>query len=200
MLSITTVPKLVDALERRRRIRQAARRVFAGRPADSTGLAHVAKVAGIGRATLYHYYPDKASLLRDLARDLLAEEERVFASARLGEGSPLDRIAGLAAGLTEAFEQWSAVGRMLLDLWFRDARRSRPFFRRLRRELGLLVADGQACGDIAPDLDAEVAAGMVIGLIDGMLLQHFVDPTAFARKRDAVGAAMADGVRRMLAR
>jgi TetR/AcrR family transcriptional regulator, repressor for uid operon len=200
MLSKTTMPKIVDALERRRHIRQAARRVFAGRPPDSTGLTHVAKVAGIGRATLYHYYPDKASLLRDLARDLLAEEERAFASARRGDGSPLDRIACLAAGLTDVFEQWSAVGRMLLDVWFRDARRSRPFFRHIRRDLARLVAEGQDRGEIVREVDPEVAAGMVIGLIDGMLLQHFVDPAVFGRRRDAVRTAMAEGVRRMLGR
>jgi hypothetical protein len=39
----------------------------------------------------------------------------------------------------------------------------------------------------------------VIGLIDGILLQHFVDPTAFAR-RDALRAALAEAVRRMLRR
>jgi AcrR family transcriptional regulator len=157
-------------------------------------------VAGIGRATLYHYYPDKASLLRDLARELLVEEERLFETALHVEGSPLARIEGLAAGLTEVFGQWSAVGGMLLDLWFRDAKRSRPFFRRLRQNLARLVAEGQARGEIDPHLDPEVSAGMVIGLIDGILLQHFVDPAAFAMKHGALRTALASGVRRMLRR
>jgi AcrR family transcriptional regulator len=193
------MPKVVDAVEQRRYIRQAAQRIFARRAPDSTGLAHVAKLAGIGRATLYHYYRDKASLLRDLARELLAEEERMFETALQGNGSPLTRIEKLTSGLTEAFEQWSAIGRMLLELWFRDPRRSRAFFRRLRASLARLVADGQACGEIAPHLDPEVAAGMVIGLIDGILLQYFVDPDAFT-KHDALRGALAAGVRRMLER
>jgi AcrR family transcriptional regulator len=192
------MPKIVDAFEQRRSIRVAARRVFARRDPRSTGLAHVAKVAGIGRATLYHYYPDKASLLRDLARELLEEEERLFTDALRGEASPLGRIEALAAGLTAAFEQWSAMGRMLLDLWFRDARRSRAFFRRIRRDLALLITEGQGRGEIARHLDPEVSAGMVIGLIDGILLQQFIDPAAFERTRGALPAALAYGVRRML--
>ena len=194
------MPKIVDVPEQRRHIRRAARQVFARRDAQNTGLTHVAKVAGIGRATLYHYYPDKASLLRDLARELLVEEERSFRNALRGEGSPLDRIVSLAAGLTDALEQWSAVGQMLLHLWFRDPKRSRPFFRRIRQNLALLVAEGQARGEIAPQLDVEVSAGMVIGLIDGILLQHFIDPAAFERRHGALRTAMADGVRRMLRR
>jgi AcrR family transcriptional regulator len=192
------MPKIVDAAEQRRQIRHAARRVFSRRNPESTGLVHVAKVAGIGRATLYHYYPDKASLLHDLARELLVEEERAFEDALRGEDSPLARIEGLAAGLTDAFAQWSAVGRMLLDLWFRDAKRSRRFFRRIRQSLAQLVAEGQARGEIAAHLDPELSAGMVIGMIDGILLQHFVDPAAFAIKRAALRAALTDGVRRML--
>jgi AcrR family transcriptional regulator len=194
------MPKIVDASEQRRHIRRAARRVFARRSPDSTGLAHVAKMAGVGRATLYHYYPDKASLLRDVARELLVEEQRAITKALHGEGSPLARIEDLATALTGALEQWAVVGRMLLDLWFRDAKRSRPFFRRLRGDLARLIGEGQAHGEIAPHLDPVVAAAMVIGLIDGVLLQSFVDPTAFARKRGTLGPALAAGVRRMLGR
>lgn len=192
------MPKIVDVSKQRRHIRRAARRVFARRSPETTGLVHVAKLAGVGRATLYHYYADKASLLRDLARELLVEEERAFEETLRSEGSPLTRIEGLAAGLTDVFAQWSAVGRMLLDLWFRDAKRSRRFFRRIRQNLAQLVAEGQARGEIAAHLDPEVSAGMVIGMIDGILLQQFVDPAAFAMKRGALRAGLAEGVRRML--
>jgi AcrR family transcriptional regulator len=194
------MPKIVDVTAERRRIRRAARRVFARRDPGNTGLAHVARAAGVGRATLYHYYPDKTSLLRDLARELLVEEERAFEKALHGPGSPIERIAGLAAALTEAFEQWAAVGRMLLELWFRDAKRSRPFFRRLRGSVARLVAEGQARREIAPELEPEIAAAMVIGLIDGVLLQRLVDPVAFARTHGTLHAALATGVRRMLGR
>ena len=41
------------------------------------GMAQVAEAAGMGRSSLYHYYPDKESLVRDLVRDLLeARDER----------------------------------------------------------------------------------------------------------------------------
>ncbi|TDJ05786.1 MAG: TetR/AcrR family transcriptional regulator [Deltaproteobacteria bacterium] len=75
------MPKIVAAAAQRRQIRLAARRVFARRGVARTGLAQVAERAGMGRSTLYHYYPDKAALVRDLARDLLQEEAELFNAA-----------------------------------------------------------------------------------------------------------------------
>jgi AcrR family transcriptional regulator len=191
------MPKIVDAREQRRAIRRAAHRVFARRGVDGTGLVHVARAAGMGRATLYHYYRDKASLVRDLARDLLMEEERYFHSALTGHDGPLERIERLAGGLTDLFEQWRVLGRVLLDLWFRDVTRSRPFFRRIRADLAELIAEGQRRGAIHHELDPPIASGLVIGVIDGVLLQHFVDPGAFADPT-AVRDAVVEAVHRML--
>ena len=69
------MPKLVDRVEQRREIRRAARHVFARRGVAGTGLTHVAEAAGMGRSSLYHYYPDKAALMRDLLREVMTEED-----------------------------------------------------------------------------------------------------------------------------
>ena len=173
------MPKIVDSDEQRRQIRRAARRVFARRGISATGLAVVAEAAGMGRSSLYHYYPDKASLVRDLARDLLAEEEALFAALAQGPESPLERICALVETLTCTFAQWTDVGRMLLELWSSDARRFRPLFRRIRRDLAAAIVEGQRVGEIDPALRPELAAATLIGAIDGLLLQHFIDGSAF---------------------
>jgi AcrR family transcriptional regulator len=192
------MPKIVDTTAQRREIRGAARRVFARRGVAGTGLAHVAEAAGMARSSLYHYYPDRAALVRDLVGDVLAEEEALFASALRGAGTPLERIERLAGLLTGVFEAWAAIGPLLFDLWSRNARRFRPFFRRIRRDLAALISEGQRSGDIDPQLDPPLAAATVIGAIDGLLLQHLVDPKAFP---DAVALreALVRSVRKLLA-
>ncbi len=191
------MPKVVDTAEQRRGIRRAARRVFARRGIAGTGLTHVAKAAGMGRSSLYHYYPDKRSLVRDLVRDVLAEEEALFGASLRAGGTPLERIERLTEALTGLFDEWSKVGRMLFDLWSRDGSRFRPFFRAIRSDLAALVAEGQRTGEIDPELDPELAAATVIGTIDGMLLQHFIDPRAFP-DRDALRKALVVAVRKGL--
>ena len=88
------MPKLVDSVEQRREIRSAARRVFARRGVAGTGLTHVAQAAGMGRSSLYHYYPDKAALMRDLLCEVMGEEESFFAAA--------GAVAAAAASATAA--------------------------------------------------------------------------------------------------
>ncbi len=191
------MPKVVDTAEQRREIRRAARRVFARRGIAGTGLAHVAEAVGMGRSSLYHYYPDKRALVRDLIRDVLAEEEALFGASLGAEGTPLERIERLTEALTGLFDDWSNVGRMVFDLWSRDGGRFRPFFRSIRSDLAALIAQGQRTGEIDPELDPELAAATVIGTIDGMLLQHFIDPRAFP-DRDALRQALVIAVRKGL--
>src|SRR6516162_9145053 len=153
------MPKIVDRDLQRQTIRRAARRVFSRRGVEAVGLVHVARAAGIGRASIYHYYPDKASLVRDLVRDLLAEEERFFSDALdRSQGNPLERIENLAGKLTELFAEWASLGKMLLDLWATSGPMFKPFFRRIRRDLAQLIAEGQRACEIDGTVEAPEAA------------------------------------------
>jgi AcrR family transcriptional regulator len=180
------MPKIVNREVQRESIRRAARRVFARRGVEAVGLVHVARAAGIGRASIYHYYPDKAALVRDLVRDLLAAEERLFSEAlRSSKGTPLERIETLAARLTDLFAEWAALGKMLLDLWATSGAMFKPFFRRIRSNLARLIADGQRGGEIDGAVEPLEAATAVIAIIDGMLLQMIVDPAPFGDTPEA---------------
>ncbi len=191
------LPKLVDAEVQRREIRRVARGVFARRGLGS-GLAQVAEAAGMGRSSLYHYYSDKRALVRDILRDLLDREEALFARAVEEPGSPMLRLEGLAAALPALFREWSSVGRLLLELRSRDARLFRPFFRRIRAALAGLIAEGQRAGEIDAGVAPEAAAALLIGAIDGILLQHLLDPAAFPDP-DALGSELVPLLRRLLA-
>jgi len=170
------VPKIVDEEQQRGRIRSAARSVFSRQGLSTTGLAHVAAAAGMRRSTLYHYYPDKAALIRDLADDILAEEESAFRAALEAEGSALERIVRLADEVIGLFESRVALGRILLELWASEPRRIRPMLRRVRAALAELVRVGQQQGEIAGELDPDATAVLLVALMDGLLVQVFLDP------------------------
>jgi AcrR family transcriptional regulator len=187
------VPKIVDAEEQRARIRDAARAVFARRGVGATGLAQVAAEAGTSRTGIYHYYPDKSALVRDLARELLAEEERLFEEALLAPGGAEERIARLADGVLGRFAAWAQYGRPLLEIWAQDTRRLRPLLRRLRRALVALIEEGQRQGEIATELAPDETAALLVGVIDGLMLQVFIDPAgvpASRAMRDALVATL----------
>jgi len=191
------MPKIVDPEKQRAEIRGAAWRVFAARGVQGTGLEHVARHMGVSRTSLYHYYPDKDSLVRDLTEELLREEERAFLAALNRAGSALERIDRLSDDLTSVFADWLAVGTMFLDLRHLGDDRFRRFYRKARKLLANLIAEGQQSGEILPALDAGMASAAVIGMIDGLLLQYLIEPRAFAdlaRMREQVRGLVRRGL------
>ena len=194
------MPKIVDAAEQRARIRGAARRVFSRRGLAGVGLAHVAREAGVSRSNLYHYYEDKAALVRDLASELLEEEEALFREALLepGAGGTLERIELLSARIVERFATWAEVGGALLEIFVEERQRVRTLLRGLRADLGEILRQGQQAGEIDAALDPAATAMLLVGVIDGLLLQVFLDPKAIPAS-EAVNRALVDLLHRALA-
>jgi len=193
------MPKIVDPQKQREQIRNAAWRVFAARGVKGTGLEHVARAMGVGRSSLYHYYPDKESLVRDLTTELLREEELAFVKALKGEGSALERIDRLANDLTAVFSEWLAVGPMFFDLRRLGDAKFRLFYRKVRKMLAELIAEGQGRHEIAGSLDPELTSAAIVGMIDGLLLQYLIEPKAFpdsGRLRDEVRTLTRRGLQR----
>ena len=172
------MPKQVDPAAQRSEIRNAARRVFSSRGVEGTGLTHVAREAGMGRSSLYHYYPDKAALLDDLMREALEQESLLFQTCLRGAGSTLERLDALIDASVAMFDDWAAVGRMLLDFRLRDATRFGRYFEEIRKELARVLREGQRAREVDAALDPALTAAVLIGAIDGLLLQHFLDPKA----------------------
>jgi AcrR family transcriptional regulator len=173
------MPKVVEPELQRAKIREAARRVFAERGVSGTGLAHVADAARMGRSSLYHYYPDKPALIAELVQEALDGERALFAHCLGAGGTPLERLERLADACAALFPAWAAFGRVFLDLRLADARLLRDTLRDLRRGLAAVVAEGQRDGSLNADADAEITASLLMGAIDGLLLQYFVEPDAF---------------------
>jgi len=184
------VPKVVDPTMQREEIREAARRVFAERGVRGTGLAHVAEAAGMGRSSLYHYYADKNALLADMVSEMLEQEQQLFHACLSAQGTPIERLETLAHACASLFPQWAAFGRLFMDLRLEDARELGGFFRAIRADLAQVIEQGQADGSMAATPSAEVQASVLIGAIDGLLLQFFIDehalPSAEALARDLV--------------
>lgn len=76
----------------------------------------------------------------------------------------------------ELFDSWAVLGRLLLELRLDEVTPFRRFFREVRDELAGVLRKGQTSGEIDASLDAELAAATLIGAVDGLLIQHFLDP------------------------
>lgn len=175
-------PGRADARRNARRILDATAELLAADPAVS--LEQVAARAGVSRATLYHHFAGRETLLDTLTERSILEVTAAVAEARPEEGTA-----------TEAMERvlraaWQVVGRYR-GLVIINPRRLEQAELRARMEPALgpirrLILRGQRSGEFDSALPVEWLIGVVTDLIHGASRQV----TAGAMNPDAAERAL----------
>jgi AcrR family transcriptional regulator len=104
-----------DAIRNQARVLDAAERLLADDPAGTT-MESIAREAGVGKATLYRSFPDKAAvaaaLLGEHERQL--QEELIRGAAPLGPGAPpAERLMAFYDAYTEFLERHGHLSRAI---------------------------------------------------------------------------------------
>ena len=125
----------------------------------------VAARAGVGKSTIYRHWKGKLPLIADALESLNVQPAPtvVAPSARERVVQLVQHVAAAMAGSI-----FSACLPALVDAAERDAevRAFHHGYARLRRRtLVAAIRDGVAAGEFAPDVDADLAAGALVGPI-----------------------------------
>jgi AcrR family transcriptional regulator len=130
---------------------------------EQASMNDVAEAAGVARATVYRYFPNREALLAELALVAVNDVAGRLASARIDEVAPEE-------GVTRAVRALVDVGNWFV-LLARERRRSDPerFERQLTEPIRRLFERGQASGDIRQDITGARLTESLIGLIIGVL-------------------------------
>jgi TetR/AcrR family transcriptional regulator, mexCD-oprJ operon repressor len=143
-------------------ILDGAARVFvvAGEQASMT---QVAEAAGVARATVYRYFPNRDALLDELIRETLDEVDHRLTSARIDEVAPEEGISRLVRVLVEVGDPFVVLAR--------ERARSKPeqYERRLLVPMRRLFERAQTTGEIRSDVPDGRLSEAVVGLVIGML-------------------------------
>ncbi len=152
-----------NKLEKRDRIRQAAWELLIERGFADTTTRAVADRAGVGTGTLFLYAADKADLLFLVMHDRLADaSDRAFAT--LPHRAPLiDQLLHLFGALYRMYgEQPSTLAmdfiRLLPGARGGNADRVNALTFAFMSRLAALLRDGQARGEVLPNLPLQAAA------------------------------------------
>ena len=143
-------------------ILDGAARLFASE-GDHASMNEVAEAAGVARATVYRYFPNREALLDELAQTAVRDVDMRLASARIDAVPPEEGVERAVRALVD-------VGNLFVVL-ARERRRfgADRFERGLVEPMRLLIERGQASGDIRDDITAARLTESLIGLIIGML-------------------------------
>lgn len=157
---------------RRRKILEAATQLFAGTPYTEVQVEEIARLAGVGKPTLYRYFPSKEVLYLEVFDAALARLEADLAEVANSARRPPEQLAAMLEFLAAAFEQTRTL-RLLEEERPGHAERWRSLYRARRRTIihwiRRAIEAGCASGDFRP-VDIEVAPALLIGMIRGGLM------------------------------
>ena len=186
--------------DRRAELIDATLSIIAERGFAETTVARICDAAGVSRGLISHYFAGKDALLLEAYRRLSHELETETAKAmREGNGDPMSSLRALVevSFRPPVFE----ADKIAAWLAFWSAARGSAAVNALNRELyrGYRAAVTRLMAEAARQrgaaLDAHRAATALTALIDGLWLEHALDPEAFGA--DQAEAACLDYLDRL---
>ncbi len=138
-----------------------AARIFALQGEDAS-MNDVAAAAGVARATVYRYFPNRQALFDELAQVTVSDADARLAAARIHEVPPAEGVIRAVRALVDVGDSFVLLARQRV--------RSERFEDGITQPLEQLFERGQEGGDIRNDIASARLTESLIGLIAGVLL------------------------------
>jgi AcrR family transcriptional regulator len=172
--------------------------LFNERGYDGTSMEDLARKLGITKSAIYHHVPSKQELLRLAVDRALDELFEVAGEVAAIPGPAIERLEALVRGSVDVLANRLPYVTLLLRVRGntqveRDALARRREFDRL---VATLVNDAEAEGDIRPDIDPDITARLLFGLVNSLI--EWYRPgrgTSSSELADAVCKITFDGMR-----
>ncbi|WP_147819621.1 TetR/AcrR family transcriptional regulator [Salidesulfovibrio onnuriiensis] len=171
--------------KKQRAILRAALEVFSGKGFAASRMSEVAQTAGVGKGTIYEYYRSKEDLFFGVFQWYVDEivSAGMMDADKLG-GTEADRLkAFLDTAIRSAeetrdyfsisLEFWAAAKTPALRGQFQGA--LQRLYNAFREVVAALIRDGKRSGVFHGDVDAEAVAAGLVGALDGIMLQAWMD-------------------------
>ena len=182
--------------EKKKRIIEAAARVFAAKGFSGTVMADIAVNAGIGKGTIYEYFSSKEELFFS-GFEWVTEQTGAAAMVGISAlgGSVSERLNHMSESIMNYFVEMKDFFSLVMEFWaasassqqrdrFKDAFKSS--YEEFRQIVSSLIQDGIRQGEFSPTIDSEEIAAALVGTWDALLLQGWFDksfdPSHTARK------------------
>lgn len=132
---------------------------------ESASMADIAQAAGVGRATLYRYFPTRDALMHGLTRAAFGELGDRIAAADLDAVPLREGVARAARAFIAAGARYAAVVHVAKTYIDDPA----EFDRAIAEPVRVLIRRGVASGDLRADVPADVLFEMFTGLLERSL-------------------------------
>ena len=172
----------------RRRLLDAAARVFAKRGYRGASVEEISSEAGYTIGALYSNFAGKEEVLLALLEQRVAQvAERIVAAARRGD-TPTDKLRAGAREWMEFLDDEPELYALMVEfwtIWVRDDEQ-RPHhgkrFAAVREYIGGLIQEKADEMDVTMRLPPDQIGAVVLALADGLALQYLANPDAVPKE------------------
>lgn len=179
------MPKIVDKDQKRREILAAAMPLLARRGVGGTKMADVAAAAGIGKGTIYEYFPSKEALVLGLYAYLFRNMDELLEPILTADAPALDKITAILRASADMMTEQEETLAVVLDAWAlgigerhtEAARMLREMYENYRTLVAGIITAGIDAGEIHP-MEPRSAASWLLGTLDGLMLQTVMEKNA----------------------
>ncbi|MBN1779711.1 TetR/AcrR family transcriptional regulator [bacterium] len=180
-------PKIVDKEEKRNLILESAIRVFARLGLPNTKMIHIAEAAGIGKGTIYEYFKSKEELAVAAFNVFVKEAQKQIAGKIRNIEDPVEQLRTyMICWLDIMDEDFLDYADIMLDIWAESVRLHQgkdlfglnKMYALYRKQIIEILNRGIKKGVFKP-VDTTVAAAVIIGTLDGLMIQWLLDKKLF---------------------
>lgn len=184
------MPKVIDKEEKRATILEASIRVFAEKGWRNTKIADIAEAADIGKGTIYEYFQSKDEILAASFQHFMTQVETVIADRLAQTDDPLKRLETYISAWADILESKNVdYMEIVLDFWAEGIRSKglsssldlMKFYYDNRTYIERLLEECMSAGRIRA-VDTKIVASIIIGGLDGLMIQWIMDKNVFAMK------------------
>lgn len=184
------MPLLVDKQKKRQLLIQAAVAVFSRNGYQRTKMKDIAHEAGVGKGTLYEYFPSKRKLFVDMSEYLYEQFMTKQRDALDSVEDPEEQIHKLISATLEQTALWTRLMHLFIDVWAEMDREGEEdelrritnnVYRKSADVLAGYIREAQARGQFR-DCDANDAALAILAVLDGLVFQHLINRHMFDTK------------------
>ncbi|OBH59438.1 TetR family transcriptional regulator [Mycobacterium mantenii] len=163
--------------ETRRRIITATMRCVAEVGYSQASIREIARAAGMTSGSLYHYFPNKAELLKATVKEI---EQLVFPRLRAAggrDGNVVDRLEAVLDASDRLMREYPYLAaferaiRAESAAYLRSGDPNRTGFKPLRGIIADIIEDARAQGALAADIDAAGTIDALYALTRGLTEQ-----------------------------
>lgn len=187
-------PKIVNKEEKKQEILKAAMKMFAQNGVVNTKMTDIAAAAGIGKGTIYEYFRSKEDIFADAYGHIFLETEKRIGNVLESRISPEEKLRKLMNVTIEEFlvGDGGEFAGIMMSFWSEGVRNKnerimeiidlKKIYSEYRIMISGILEEGISRGQFR-DMDTHVAASVIIGAMDGILLQYIMDRNVFSPEK-----------------